>query len=435
MDSGNTERRLLRAALYLAALALLLRLGFVVTRDRPLFSDEIDYDRLGWTLATTGSYTEDDRPTAYRPIGYPALVAGIYAIAGRSPVAVHVAQALLGAASVLLIFLIAGGGRTGLWAGGLWAVYPSAILYSDLLMPEAAFTALLLAAALLTARGALERPRLGFLLGMTIGLLALFKPMALLLLGALPVSARLEGIRPSRFAPVLLGALLLFGPWLVRNWIVLGYPTPATSSGANLLIGNHPNATGGYAVDIPSSMRADDSSESGRDAGEFAGALRYIGSDLARFLRNGALKVAHLFGSEGGMLVWTFHPSPGDPSTRLREKYRASPLWLHLAVSGTYALAMLFGILGVFSYPQGPTRAFFLALLATTLATSFVFYGGGRYHFPLMPFLVLFAAGWVGTTRSPQPPRLEGRRAVAVAVIWTGLAGIWIAELATVLRG
>lgn len=435
MVSADTEPRIRRAALLLAVVALILRLGFVAARDRPLISDEIDYDRLGWTLATTGTYTEDGQPTAYRPIGYPAMVAGIYAVAGRSPGAVHVAQALLGAASVLLLFLIAGGGHAGLLAAGLWTLYPSAILYSDLLMPEAAFTTLLLVAAFLAARGALERHRLGFLLGLTIGVLALLKPMAILLLGALPLSARIERLRPTHFGPVILGALLVFGPWLARNWAVLGSPTPSTSSGTNLLIGNHPNATGGYATNIPFSMLHEDPSESGRDAGELAGALRYIANDPARFLQNGLLKLGHLFGSEGGMLVWSFHRSPGDASTRVREKYRALPLWLHLTVSGAYAIAMLLGTLGVFSYPRGPTRAFFFALLAATLTTSFVFYGGGRYHFPMMPFFVLFAAAWVAARRSHQPTGWDWRQGWVVAVVWIGLVGIWVGEFVTVIRG
>ena len=72
-----------RTAIMIAALAFLVRIVFVSVHERPLFSDEVDYDRLGSTLAATGTYSDDGRPTAYRPVGYPGLVAGVYAIGGR----------------------------------------------------------------------------------------------------------------------------------------------------------------------------------------------------------------------------------------------------------------------------------------------------------------------------------------------------------------
>jgi len=425
--------RIPRAAFMIAAVAFLLRLAFVSARDRPLFSDEVDYDRLGSTLAATGAYSDEGRPTAYRPIGYPALVAGLYAVGGRCPWAVQVAQAALGALSALLLWFLAGGGRAGFWAALIWALYPSSILYTDLLLPETVFTTLLLAGALLAAGGAFGSRRLSLLLGAIVGVLALLKAMALLLLAALPLAARVERIRATHFGLVALGAALVIGPWVIRNSIVMGYPTLATSIGANLLIGNNPNSTGGYSDLVPPSMLPREAAEGPRDAREVANAVRYIGEDPLRFLRNGIEKLAHLFGSEGGMIVWGFHPSPGDPSTRLREKYRSIPLWLHAVVSVPYALAVLLGTLGLFTYPRGPTRACFLAFLGASLATYFVFYGGGRYHFPLMPFFVLFAADWLAGRRAGRP-KPGWKTVAAVACVWTALLGVWIAEIVVATR-
>ena len=422
-----------RAAFMIAALAFLVRLVFVSVHERPSFSDEVDYDRLGSTLAATGTYVDDGRPTAYRPIGYPGLVAGIYAIAGHRPWAVHVAQAALGSVSALLLGLLAGRGRGGLWAAAIWALYPSSILYADLLLPETVFTALLLVGAVLAMHGAFATRRGSLLLGATVGLLVLLKPMALLLLVALPLAGRVDRLRPTHFALLALGTLLVIAPWLVRNWIVIGYPTPATSIGANLLIGNNPNATGGYTERVPPSMIPLQSAEGERDAGEVSSALSYIGREPLQFLRNGFGKLAHYFGSEGGMIVWGFHRSPGDRSTPLREKYRSLPLWLHAAVSGPYALAVLLGTLGLFAQPRGATRAYFLAFLGASLATHFVFYGGGRYHFPLMPFFVLFAAQWLSGQRAG-PARPGWKTFAAVALIWEALIGVWIAEIVLVMR-
>src|SRR2546427_9834043 len=113
--------------------------------------------------------------------------------------------------------------------------------------------------------------------------------------------------------------------------------------------------------------------ELGSNAGEIESALRSVRSEPRRAFRKGFAKIATLFGSEGEMIVWTFHPSPGDPSTHLREKYRSLPVLLHLAVSGPYALAMLLGSLGFFTYPRGSTRGSFLGVLRPTLAMHVVF--------------------------------------------------------------
>ena len=47
----------------------------------------------------------DGHPTAYRAVGYPAFLGGIYAVAGREPRVVRVVQAALDTATSLLLFL------------------------------------------------------------------------------------------------------------------------------------------------------------------------------------------------------------------------------------------------------------------------------------------------------------------------------------------
>jgi hypothetical protein len=423
-----------RAILAIALLALALRLGFVLARDLPLFSDEIDYDRLGRTLASTGRYTDEGAPTGYRAIGYPALVGAVYALAGPRPVAVHVLQAILDATSTLLLFLLAGGGRLGLLAAGFWAVCPVAILYTDLLMPETAFTTTLLAAACVTRHGFPRTAPRALALGALVGTAALIRPAALLLIVALPLAARLESVRVRRKALLLAGLLLLVGPWLLRNAIVLGYPGMATSTGANLLIGNNPNATGGYSPHVPEEMIPDGDREAERDVASIGAALHYAWREPGRTVVIGFAGLAHLFGSEAGMTVWAFHPDPADPSTRLRQKIRSLPGWVHALMSGPTMVAMLAGVLGFFLAPRGSARVWFLALLGVLVATHFAFYGGARYRFPLLPFFVLFAAAALDA-RFRAAPRAPGRlRPLAVIAAWSALLGIWAGELAVVLR-
>jgi hypothetical protein len=434
MGAGGVSFARRRAIAAIAVLALVLRLAFIAARDRPLVSDEIDYDRLGWTLASTGRYTDDEAPTAYRPVGYPALVAAVYAVAGHRPEAVHTLQAFVDAASTVLLFVLAGGGRLGLVAAGLWAAFPLAILYTDLLMPETAFTAILLAAACLTRRTFPSTALRALMLGVLVGAAALMRPAAFLLIAALPLAFRVEGTRIARAWVFLAGVLLVVGPWIVRNSIVLRYPAPVTSTGANLLIGKHPRATGGYSTDIPAEMIPAAGPEGTRDLASIVSVLDYVGREPGEAMILGFAGIAHLFGSEAGMTVWAFHPDPSDPATRLREKIRSLPPWLHVVVSGPAMATMVMASLGFFLFPRGGVRAWFFALLGSLVVAHFVFYGGARYHFPLMPFLVLFAAvPLAGRAAEIRPP--GRRRALATAVAWACLLGIWAGEASVVLRG
>ena len=73
-----------------ALLALLLaafsfRLVWVLAFQTPPGPDAVSYDELGWRLASGQGYVDDDgRPTAYWPVGYPALLSVVYLVWGHS---------------------------------------------------------------------------------------------------------------------------------------------------------------------------------------------------------------------------------------------------------------------------------------------------------------------------------------------------------------
>ena len=434
MDVRGFEGGSRRAMLLVALVALVLRLGFVVARDRAPASDEVDYHRLAITLAETGRYSDNGAPTAYRSIGYPALVAAVYAVAGPRPDVVHALQAVLDTGTAVLLVALAGGGLLGLLAGLFWALFPAAILYTDLLMPETAFTTCLVGAACLTRHGFPATAGRALAVGLLIGAATLIRPVALLLLAAIPLAAHATRVPIPRPAPILLGALLLVFPWVARNAIVLHYPGLVTSTGVNLLIGKHPHATGGYSPNVPAPMIPPAGPEGAHDLASMASALDYIGREPGTSTTLGFAGLAHLFGSEAGMTVWAFHPEPMDPSTRLREKIRSLPWWVHAPMSGATMAFLLLGTLGFARIPMGPTRSWFLALLGAVVATHFVFFGGARYHFPLMPFFVLSTAAFA--TGFPESLRPRGRAAVLlVTTICAGLLGIWAGEAALLVRG
>jgi hypothetical protein len=414
----------------LFVVALALRLALVLPMDRPLVSDERDYDALGWTLATTARYCDGGHPTAYRPIGYPAFVAAVYAVAGRAPRAVRIAQAALDAGTALLLFLaLRGRSRRGaIAAAALWSFYPPAIVTASLLYSESLFCFLLSLAALWLLEEPDRSDRLRFSLGVVLGALVLIKAASLLLVLLLPWLALRGEARWRRAAVIAAGVCLVVVPWVWRNARVMGVPTLATSTSAVLLIGNHPNATGGYAPNVPDSMlpRSGDEVAASREAARAA--WSYIAAHPGAFGLGIARRWAHLVMGEGELAVLAFHPNPADPRVSYRAKVKELGMGRLLILWVPYAMLLLAGVAGLLSRPWDALTGLFLALLLAWLVAHGLTFGGGRYHAPWMPLLVAFAAERLTTTPGSRP--LRGMSALA----WLALAAfsltLWAIEAA-----
>ncbi|HEX7077719.1 MAG TPA: glycosyltransferase family 39 protein, partial [Candidatus Eisenbacteria bacterium] len=219
--------------LLVLAVALLLRLGFDAARSRPPVSDQADYDRIAWTLATHGTYQDDGRPTAFRLPGYVAFIGAIYRVVGRHPGAVYAVQAALDVGTALLLFvLLRRRSARAAWIGAvLWALLPAAIAYSGLLLSETLFAFLLVVLAAKLDRGESRSALDRFATGLLVGALILVKTPALFLLAALLLAAVAAGVG-RRSIPLVAGALLVTAPWFARNVVVLGVPTLTTSIGS-----------------------------------------------------------------------------------------------------------------------------------------------------------------------------------------------------------
>ncbi|HSQ60550.1 MAG TPA: hypothetical protein VLT84_08980 [Acidobacteriota bacterium] len=415
--------RALLATVLLAGLAI--RLALALSVDRPLVSDERDYDALAWTLATTGRYSADGHPTAYRAVGYPAFVAGVYSVAGRSPRVVRVVQSVFDTATGLLLFvaLRRRSRPAALAAAAIWALYPPAIATTTLLYSESLFGFLLVLAAVGLLEEPGRSPRYRVALGALFGVLALMKVAALYLFALLPWLAMRGDRKWTRAALLLAGFLLVVTPWLWRNARVAGAPTLAFSSASAFLIANHPNATGGYAPDIPEAMRPRAADEAGAAREASRAAWSYIRAYPDRFLVGIAKSWAHVFLGEGELAVLAFHPNPADPATPYRAKARELgartllPLWI------PYALCLLAGAAGFLTRRWDPLSGAFLALAAAWLLVHGITFGGSRFHAPWMPFLAAFAAErWA---RAPETRPLRGARLAAWALFATLCLVLW----------
>lgn len=209
--------------------AFVLRAGFLITRepDPVSRSDAAVFDELGWSLARGGGYADHGRPDASREPGYPLFLAGIYAAAGHHAQAVRWTQALVGVIIVGLTWFIG----IRIWAPPVAAVASVAaaadpfLIGSDtLLLTETWFTfVLLLALWFLVTRWQSVQPRDWLLAGCLLGYATLVRGTMLLfptsLAAAHATGQRWKAAR-GLMGIFLLGFLLIYTPWVVRNYAV-----------------------------------------------------------------------------------------------------------------------------------------------------------------------------------------------------------------------
>lgn len=417
--------------LALIVLALAVRLAFTISHQAPLVSDSREYDQLAWNLARTGHYEIDGSPTAYRPPGYPAFIASIYALVGHHPTAALVAQAMLDSLTAVLLYDILRRRNRGaaMAAGIAWAIFPAAVLFSSTLLSESLLTFGLVLFTWLVAR---DRVRTDWAAGALLGALLLIKPMLMLVFAAfIPLAlVKRPSARPA--TRILAVAIIPVIAWMLRNLLVIGSPVLTTSVGVNLLVGNNAHATGGYMAvaaadaDAPTGSERDDDRAAGRRA--FAA----IAANPVHAFMTAVRKVAYLASSDAELAAGTF--GRAEDGARMRDRYRSVPGWLRSVVNTPTAVALLLGILGLATSADAIEERVFHALLGATIISCVVFFGSSRFRFPLMPFLILFGSAFALEARE----RLRRASRLRIVMAWGVcllLTAVWFGEALVLAQG
>ncbi len=267
MDRGGGVWRL---ALVLAV-AFILRSAAAVAIERSLPPGEDDliagdasgYLDLANDLLNVDDYSLYDPPRrVLRMPGFPALLAGSFAVFGPSRLAARIVLAAVGTLGCGLVYLL--GVRlfskdVALGGAALTAVLPTFIGFTPLFLSETPF-AVTLVASLIPAVSLLEGLRnrtdspgrtlwLAGLSGVLIGVACYMRPSWLLwspVLGGLVfIAGRLRSITWPAVAVLGLATFLTLLPWALRNQRVTGHFVLTTLwMGPSLYDGLNPNATG-----------------------------------------------------------------------------------------------------------------------------------------------------------------------------------------------
>jgi 4-amino-4-deoxy-L-arabinose transferase-like glycosyltransferase len=322
-----------------------------------VFPDTNYYWLLASTIRRGGPYEIVEWGTvsykAVRTPGYPLFLAACQAVMGEWPLGVRLVQAVLGTASVALVYLLtrrfepsmrsaAGNGAlgrtaglfrsadgtpsvpaTGRWrsasvaAGMLAAINPYYVVISELLLSEALFMPLMLAAlwglaVLWRARGEDQwmtwgpRALVAIAVGAAGGAATLAKPSFALFLPAVLVCwlvacvwsrdrRLLEGACWSALL-IAIGIALVMSPWWVRNARTYGrFVATSVWFGASLYDGLNPSATGASDMRFREAPEFRVLSEVEQDAELTKRAIEFVRENPSRVLALAVIKVGRYF--------------------------------------------------------------------------------------------------------------------------------------------
>ncbi|HYM22264.1 MAG TPA: tetratricopeptide repeat protein [Vicinamibacterales bacterium] len=415
--------------LVIFAVAFAVRLAHVWQIRRSPFFDVLLGDARGYDAWAQQIAAGDwiGRDVFYQAPLYPYFLGILYAVGGRSLLAVRVVQAAIGAGSCALL---ADAGRrlfskaAGIAAGLILALYAPAIFFDGLIQKSVLDVFFVSLALWLIARIRGHENKDFLPLGLAIGALALTRENALVFVVVLAVWALMRNIRTA--AAFAAGVAIVLVPVGVRNSRMPngGFFVTTSQFGPNLYIGNHPGADGTYQSlrygrGAPEFERQDATElaerASGRTLtpGEVSSywtdrALDFVTSRPGEWLKLMARKAA-LLGNATEIVDTEGQSSYADWSLPLRV---LSPI-------GTFGILLPLSVIGVFATWGDRRRLAVLYALALAYAASvIVFYVFARYRYPLVPFATLFAAvGIVRVARSaPGLSRAALATAVAVAV-------------------
>lgn len=254
-----------RSGLLIFAIALLVRVAFILHFGTYIDLSRTELERTALSLATTGvfgnPYAIPTGPTGHVAPGYTLILAALFHIFGAGHTGEIVKQVLAaGIASSIYALLPATAvalhldKRAGLIAGFVGALYPARPIVEVKGDWETPYTALaLILVSILTVRLWKHRDLSGrhaLLQGAAWGICLLFVPALLALFIVLVATGflfcKVAGVpRYLRFSAIeILVAAICLSPWVIRNYRALGAPVVTrTNFGLELRISNNDDAT------------------------------------------------------------------------------------------------------------------------------------------------------------------------------------------------
>jgi 4-amino-4-deoxy-L-arabinose transferase-like glycosyltransferase len=404
------------ALLVVVVVAFGLRLAWALYATRtPVFvesGDAYSYFFYGRQIAEGGGYLNLDGSgdaTAYYPIGYPALLGGLFWIVLHTPIpdalpmAASLLHVVLGAASVALLFVVVRGAtaseRTGLVAARLLALWPNVVFGTATMQLELAFTFFVLAAlAVLATHPWAHRPpswRRSLAFGALLGVAVMIRPFALPFL-ALPVLLLVAHRRGWRsvlagVAVMVVPIAALVVPWTLRNQRAMGAPLPFSSNmGDTVCLDRNLQARGGFRFADHDGCALHTLGEVERNRISTGKALDFVREHPAREAQQIVRRAKLIFEHDHDGLDVVERYGRG---AILGDTART---WWRRLADAWFFVALALAALGTVRALTAPARRVELLLVllppVVLIGIAVLLWGTPRFHGPAIPFLAGLAA-------------------------------------------
>lgn len=358
-----------------------------------LFLDAEEYRTLARGLLS-GEWAQAASDTYVHGVLYPALWASVMFVGG-SPLTMQILQAVLGAATCLLLYraahhLLPPG--AALVCGLLAAAYWPFILFGSQLLATTLVLFLVAALLALLLRPGATSPATAIGAGVLLALLTSTRANALLL--ALPVfwwlrqEAHREGRTVWRGSALLIVSFLLgLTPFVAHNWSTQGTALPFEGAWS-FYMGNNPDADGTpYARQGLDWQRLESVGyRHGWDATPTERGSIYLGDGLAFLVGEPGLSLALLW--QKLRLFWNAFEVPVSADLG----WYTRNTWLGRLLPGFGLLAPLALVGMIANLRQWRRWSLVFGGLFTFLLSGLLFTVCARYRLPALPFLILFAA-------------------------------------------
>ena len=382
-----------------AAVALFVALGFFSRLPPPSSlaqppddGDPLQYETLGWKIASGAGYTSSERltllfappgePTAMRTPGLPLFTAVPYFVIGRQPAVVRLLLVALNAASVGLLFALAWrryGREVAYLAALIWALWPTAIVTyfaSHSFRAESLAVPLLLLGLWAFDRD--DGPRSAALAGLAFGWMFLTRSYLIAFVPfALALFARFTPSRLRRLVVVLAISAIPCLAWTARNLAVMKAPVLSTQLGNQLWLANNRGARGSWDGNWLTSPQLAQLLAAHSDLVTASEPMK------SRIFTRAAWQDVR----DGGIrrLAW------------LESRKLALFLWPRDVTYGTFwwlvpvLLALPVGVRAALKRPHDALSLLLLAFVAGTALVTLVFFHDSRTRFTAEPALILLA--------------------------------------------
>jgi Tfp pilus assembly protein PilF len=415
------------------SLALVLRLVHLVVMQYSPFGDVLLGDAERYDAWAQRIAAGDVLGTAvfYQAPLYPYLLGAVYAVLGHHVMVIRVLQAVFGSLACGLVFWAsyrAFGALAAIAAGLILAIYGPGLFF-DSLIQKSSLDGILVACLLFTIVGSskLTSPYQPFAIGVVIGLLALNRENALVLL---PLAALWFGVITRRvgvIALLLAGAAIVLAPAVFRNRIVGGeWVLTSSQAGPNLFIGNNASASGTYEPLVPGHGSVEFEQSDSRRLAEDSTRRRLSASEVSAYWRARALAwitenpqdAALLTGRKTALLL-NRREAADTEDIDSHSQYS----WLLTICDSLLNFGVLapLAALGMFlTRRQSQAVSLICLLVAGYAASVLAFYVLDRYRYPLVPFLAFFAGAGIAKVaerwRSGERRELVPALTIAVAM-------------------